>query len=572
MDNPSNVPAKLLVLISLLQGLILLLLHQSIEFEFWPYQQPQWLFSFYTLAIAAPTMLLLGLNDQHGMNMLKIMLPITLLLGLIGFYMGYQVIPIISINYSQLLMIYIFTMLIACFKGLMYLQQLSSNETISYHSLFSWSWRNFLTLVLAGLFAMSFWGVLMLWGALFKAIEIDFFHTLFTEEWFYYPVLSMAFGFGIIIFRNLSHVIDTITRLQQALMKFLLVVLVLVAILFLVALPFSGLEPLWKSGGSTLILWMMLLMLFFVNAVYQDDPQARPYSIFLHRFIFVGLALLPIYSAISFYGLSLRVDQYGWSIARCWAMLIWSLLTLFSIGYLVGIIRLRDNWLQQLNVVNIVMGIVVLVVMLLVNSPLLDFRKWVVVSQLEQLAQGEINANDLELNYFKNSLAAPGFNALQDLKQQNEESNPSLGVRITSLYANKKVPSSLVSEDEYIAAINVLGGEIPDNLKESLYEKAAHSGWRMTQTKGYYIKSIELNGEAPLEYLFLEKTEYSNSLTLYYWKEEEWNSTGLSKQNKLGVEQDAFIEIFKTEDIQQVSPKWPDLKIGDYAFQINNRY
>ena len=517
-------------------------------------------------------MLLLGLNDQHGMSMLKIMLPITLLLGLIGFYMGYQVIPIASINYSQLLVIYIFTMLIACFKGLMYLQQLSSNETISYHSLFSWSWRNFLTLALAGLFAVSFWGVLMLWGELFKAIEIDFFHTLFTEKWFYYPILSMAFGFGIVIFRNLSHVIDTITRLQQALMKFLLVALVLVAILFLVALPFSGLEPLWNSGGSTLILWMMLLMLFFVNAVYQDDPQARPYPILLHRFIYLGLALLPIYAAISFYGLSLRVEQYGWSIARCWALLIWSLLTLFSIGYLVGVLKLRDNWLQQLNVVNIAMGIVVLVVMLLVNSPLLDFRKWVVESQLAQLSQGEINANDLELNYFKNSLAAPGFNALQELKQQHEESNPSLGVRITSLYANKKVPSSLVSEDEFIAAINVLSGEIPDDLKEYLYEQAVHSGWRMTRTKSYYIKSIELNNQAPFEYLFLEKTTHSNSLTLYFWQDGKWLNTGLSKQGQHGVGKEGFIDVFKNSVIQQRAPKWPDIKIGDYEFQINSRY
>lgn len=572
MDSHPHIPAKLLILISLLQGLALLLLHQSIEFEFWPYQQSQWLFSFYTMVIAAPTMLLLGLNNEHGLKMLKIILPITGLLGLIGFYMGYQVVPMERINYSGLLVAYTFTMLVACFKGLMYLQQLSSNEAISYHNLFTWSWRNFLTLALASLFAGSFWGVLMLWGELFKAIEIDFFFRLFTERWFYYPVLSMAFGFGIIIFRNLSHVIDTITRLQQALMKFLLVVLVLVAILFLVALPFSGLEPLWESGGSRLILWMMLLMLFFVNAVYQDDPQARPYPILLHRFIYLGLALLPIYAAISFYGLSLRVEQYGWSIARCWALLIWSLLTLFSIGYLVGIFKLRDSWLQKLNVVNIAMGVVVLVAMLLVNSPLLDFRKLVVTSQLAQLSQGEINANDLELKYFKNSLAAPGFNALQELKKQHEESNPSLGIRITSLYSNKKVPSSLVSEDEFIAAINVLSGEIPDDLRKYLYEKAAHSDWSMTRTKAYFIKSIELNGEAPLEYLFLEKTTYNNSLSLYFWQDGEWMNTGVSKKGQYGAEQEGFIDVFKENEIQQLTPKWPEIKIGDYGFQINNRY
>jgi hypothetical protein len=122
--------------------------------------------------------------------------------------------------------------------------------------LFLWSWRNFLTLSLAVLFAGSFWLLLMLWAALFKAINIDFFSDLFEQRWFYYPAIALANGFGIIIFRKLTYIIDTITRLQQALIKFLLVLLSLVSLLFLGALPFTGLEPLWESGGSSLILWM----------------------------------------------------------------------------------------------------------------------------------------------------------------------------------------------------------------------------------------------------------------------------------------------------------------------------
>src|SRR5690606_41751209 len=156
------------------------------------------------------------------------------------------------------------------------------------------------------IFSFSVWGVLMLSADLIKLIRIDFFHDLFTERWFYYPVLALAHGFGIIIFRNQSKVIDTITRIQQALMKFLLVILVLVSLLFLAALPFTGLAPLWETGqGSMLILWLQALMLFFLNAVYQDDADARPYPLLVHRFIYIGVALLPVYSVIAFYGLGL---------------------------------------------------------------------------------------------------------------------------------------------------------------------------------------------------------------------------------------------------------------------------
>jgi hypothetical protein len=65
-------------------------------------------------------------------------------------------------------------MSIATFKALMYVQQFASGEKFSYSQLFRWSWRNFLTLGLAALFACSTWGVLMLWGGLFKAINIEF--------------------------------------------------------------------------------------------------------------------------------------------------------------------------------------------------------------------------------------------------------------------------------------------------------------------------------------------------------------------------------------------------------------
>ncbi len=178
----------------------------------------------------------------------------------------------------------------------------------------------------------------MLWAALFKVIQIDFFDDLFAKQWFYYPTLSLAFAFGIIIFRNQAGVIDTITRIQQALMKFLLVILALVSVLFMLALPFTGLTPLWKTGhGSLLILCLQALMLFFLNAVYQADAESRPYPLWLHRAIYAAVALLPVYSLIACYGLMLRVEQYGWSVSRCWGLVLWAILALFSVGYLWGI-------------------------------------------------------------------------------------------------------------------------------------------------------------------------------------------------------------------------------------------
>jgi len=400
MDNNEQIPHKPMVLIALIQGFCLLYLHQAIEIGFWPNNNPQWLFAFYSVALSLPLMLLLSINHDNIPKILKYTLPFTLLSGLLGYYIGNQATPIEYISYDALLFSYALTIGLASFKALIYIQQIAANEPITYSNLFRWSWRNFLTLSLSFLFAGSFWLILLLWGALFQAINIDFFKVLFEEAWFYYPAIALANGFGIIIFRRLSHVIDTIKRLQQALMKFLLILIVLVAILFLFALPFTGLTPLWESGGSELILWMQALILFFVNAVYQDKPDQRPYSLWLHRFVYFGIALLPIYSAISFYGLSLRVDQYGWSLARCWAFLVWFLLTLFPLGYLWGIVKKHDNWTMQLSRVNVIVGLAILSIMMIINSPLLDFRKVVVNDQLVRLEKNEISIENFDISYF----------------------------------------------------------------------------------------------------------------------------------------------------------------------------
>lgn len=571
LESTEQLPHKLMVLIALVQGFCLLYLHQAIELNYWPKEFPQWLFAFYSVALVLPVMLLLSLKPDNISSIAKYTLPFAFLCGLLGFYVGYQATPIEYIRYDTLLFGYALTISLATFKALMYIQQLAVGERITYASLFRWSWRNYLTLFLSLVFAGSFWLILMLWAALFKAININFFKELFEEPWFYYPAIALANGFGVIIFRRLSHIIDTITRLQQALMKFLLVLLVLVSVLFLCALPFTGLAPLWESGGSALILWMQALMLFFVNAVYQDTPDQRPYSLWLHRFIYFGVALLPIYSAISFYGLSLRVDQYGWSLSRCWAFLIWFLLALFPLGYWWGIAKKRDQWVIQLSRVNVVVGLIVLGMMIMINSPLLDFRKIVVGSQLERLASEDVSVEDFDLHYFRHKLARPGYEALQKLKEEYASSHPEIVVRIKELYRNRKIEKPASTKDEFIAALTVLADDVPSDLLEAIYENESKQVWQLQNTKKYYLQALDLDEDAQVDYLLAAQRYNSIYLKLFYIDESAWihinlNTTGAGMNLK---SQEAFIEALKSGDIKFTRPRWNHLEIEGRKFQVN---
>jgi len=566
--NDSSLSLKLLC-IALFQGLALLILHQVIEKQFWPFKDSQWLFSFYGFTLATPSLLLLSLKEDSNKTVFLGAMFAGLIVGFLSYYTGTQVSPIESYgSYDELVPLLTLTLCIALFKALMYIQHFTSkkeNEKISYSRLFKLSWRNFLTLGSALLFMLCFWGVLLLWGALFRAIDIKFFQDLFEEPYFYYPILALANGIGIVIFRQQSNIIDTLTRIQQALMKYLLVVLLFVSILFLFTLLFTGLEPLWSSGGSMLILWMQAILLFFVNAVYQDDPNQRPYPQSIHRFIYIGLALLPIYSIISAYGLFIRVEQYGWSVSRCWAFLLWGLLALFSFGYSASIITKRDNWLFQLNWINIRMGFVVLLMMVLVNSPLLDFRKISANSQIQRFESGLVTWDKIDYGYLARDLAKPGYDALQQFKIEHSE-NVNLVLKVDAI-TSMNTEVTQVTQAELIATIQVLEGELPESLKKPIYDVLTQNAWQLSATNATYLQPVDLNQDTQMEYVLI--TEWGNNnirFRLFYFEDNEWQDTSFNSNSTLHKRN--LVEAVKSRKIVVKPPKWNTLLIDGIELHV----
>ncbi len=413
------------------QGLALLFLWRAGTGEAWLAQIPVVNFPLWTLAIAWPALLLLSLEQDNKAQVFKLVSAFSLLLILPATYIGWQASPFGEFSIYSMVFIYVVTLTVGCFKALMYLQQRATGLPLTYEQLFTYSWRNFLVTLLAGAFVLVVSGLFALWGGLFSLIGIDFFVTLFSKDWFLHPILAVAFGIAVFIFRNLTGVIDNITSLLSGMMRLLLPLVLVIMTLFIATLPFTGLAPLWETGrGTGLLIWLNAVTLFFANAVYQTGRDL-PYPSLAHRLVSLGTALLPIISALALYGLWLRIDQYGWSVDRCWAFAITILLGMFSCGYLWAIIRRRFNWIAGLARVNITMGWVVALVMLLANTPVLDFRSISVASQLNRVESGEIELAELDFVYLKRQLARPGYLARQKLAEQVADIDPDLAERIT---------------------------------------------------------------------------------------------------------------------------------------------
>jgi len=566
----SQLPKPFIITLAVLQAIALTLLYSSIENNVWPATSPIWLFSLITFSMSFPLLMLMTVNKNNIKTSLLLILPFSLLLSLLGAYAGFQQEPQEYVSNNTLMSVFIFTSLIAGFKGLMYIQQFGSSENVSYSRLFKLSWRNFIIFGECWLFVLIFWGILNLGAALFDILDIQFFSELLRDEWFWIPTLTLAFAFASVIFRKLLNIEDNIAFLLQTLIKFLLPVLSVISLGFLATLPFTGLNKLWETGsGSLLVMWLQVLTLFFVNTVYKDDSSVRPYHLLLHRLVFISVALLPVYSVISAYGIYLRVEQHGLTVDRCWGILIWFLLACFSFSYLVGIITKRDNWLEPLSKINIVMGWVVLVSMLAVNSPLLNFQSLSTNSQIARLDDGKVTIEEFDYYYFEYSLGRQGYLAMQLLKQEIEASHPEQYAIIDRMYVNNEFALTLEHTVNDFIERSVFWpsqGLIPQGLIEAVFSDQHFYDRNSLKEHTYYFIGMDLNKDDELDFIVID--ENNENISAYFWLFDmgKWRSKYMNVENP---EEIRYLKsMIDNNELSLVEPEYSNLKIGDVVFKV----
>ena len=566
----SQLPKSFIIILAVLQAIALTLLYSSIENNVWPATSPTWLVSLITFSMSFPLLMLMTVNKNNIKTSLLLILPFSLLLSLLGAYVGFQQEPQEYVSNNTLMSVFIFTSLIAGFKGLMYIQQFGSAENVSYSRLFKLSWRNFIIFGECWLFVLIFWGILNLGAALFDILDIKFFSELLRDEWFWIPTLTLAFAFASVIFRKLLNIEDNIAFLLQTLIKFLLPVLSVISLGFLATLPFTGLNKLWETGsGSLLVMWLQVLTLFFVNTVYKDDSSVRPYHMLLHRLVFISVALLPVYSVISAYGIYLRVEQHGLTVDRCWGILIWFLLACFSFSYLVGIITKRDNWLEPLSKINIAMGWVVLVSMLAVNSPLLNFQSLSTNSQIARLDADKVTIEKFDYYYFEHSLGRQGYLAMQLLKQKIETSHPEQYAIIDRMYVNNEFALTLEhTVDDFIERSVFWPSQalIPQGLIEAVFSEQHFYDRNSLKEHTYYFIGMDLNKDDELDFIVID--ESNENISAYFWLFDmgKWRSRYMNVENP---EEIRYLKsMIDNNELSLVEPEYSNLKIGDVVFKV----
>jgi hypothetical protein len=529
MSLPSKLPKLLMLAIASLQGLGVYLLYRSFDEGLWPSQSPMWFYPMISLILLLPAGFLLTVERYRVRAALLRVGAYGVVIGLLGAYVGYQAMPFGAVRVDGLSATYAISLGIASFVTLIFVQRQVSDDASGYEPLFIFSWRN----LVVGALSLAFLGgailMYLLWAALFNEIGIGFFKELFRKVWFVTLLGALSFGGGVIVFRGLTDVVDSISRLLSGIIKLLLPFLLVMTAVFLVALPFTGLEILWATNQGTMLLMVLtFILLLCINAVYQTGAAENPYPLWLHHAITGALFTLPIFSALSFYGLYARLDQYAWTVVRYWAVVIWLILCLFSFGYVLAVIKCRAAWPTMMASVNSILGVFVIVVLLLSNSPLLDFRKLSLASQMHRLTSGAVSPEDFDDQYLRNELARPGYLALQELTAQDpvlwarlKDGSDPLGETSGAQPGNLEAgdPSRLVSPPRQKAGALVLAPA--DLVLPTPVAVAIDALMAVREGASAYVLAVDFDRDAHSEYavlMFGATGAHQNGS--YYFKEE----------------------------------------------------
>jgi hypothetical protein len=216
-----------------------------------------------------------------------------------------------------------------------------------------------------------------------------------------------------------------------AICRGLLPLLSFIAVLFVLSLPFTGLDALWRTRSATaLLLTVSLLLVAFVNAVYQHDSERAPYPLWLRRLVDASLLALPVYAGLALYALGLRIAQYGWTLERFWGVLVVLLVCGYALGYAQAVLRRRGRWLQPVERVNRWMCWTVLGAALMANSPVLDGVRISVASQMARLQATAPAISTKDVLALRFELGRRGVEALRELQRDPRVSSDARAAKV----------------------------------------------------------------------------------------------------------------------------------------------
>lgn len=465
-----------------------------------------------------------------------------------------------------------------------YIQVFQENGRFSrpYPELFSHSWNNFFIASVALLFTGLYWGLIALWGSLFKLVGVDLFAEIFFTAPFSFITLPAAFGVGLKLGKESHAVISTLRNIALVIFKTLMPLLSIVALLFLFILPFTGLKPLWDTKKASFVtLNLLALTVLFINGVFQDGRSKPPYPALVRKGVEGMLLAMPAYAAITFYSIWLRVAQYGFTPERVYALVLVIIACLYSIGYAASVFLRKDDWIGLVRPVNMAVSLLIVLIGLLLHTPLLDPLSISATNQFNRLVNGKVDARDFDYRTLRSGLGRIGYSMLKELSEIKDHPQAEL-IRAEAktaleaeLYGYRgERPGEKQEEElkeEYLQVMTS-SGRLPEGLIDSMRKNLrADTVSKCKRQKDCAVFSMNMDDDAFAECLFVPSDVFVEGIYLFDNDDgKKWCYVGKMGLDfhTWGADRKSLIEAARDSSLKAAPPKYMDLKNRDWVFKL----
>ena len=310
--------------------------------------------------------------------------------------------------------------LLALYILLPYLQiyQRSGVAAFPYQELYRHSWNNFFLAVLGWFYVGVYWALVRMFAWLFQALGIVVIQELISKTSFIAITTGIMGGIGVALAKEHAQIITTLRSIAATVFRSLTPLLVIIVLSFLATLPVTGLTPLWDTKwASSILLALLLFILLFVNAVFQDGEGSRPYGTVLRRGVEAMLMAMPILVGLIIYSMNLRIEQYGFTPERYYAIVFAIVLGGYGVGYAWSAGRTTSPWLGGIRRFNVALSFVVLGLAFALHSPLMDPWKRSAQDQEHRFLSGKVDVAHFDFGTMRFDLGHHGQAVLDRLAQ-----------------------------------------------------------------------------------------------------------------------------------------------------------
>lgn len=296
------------------------------------------------------------------------------------------------------------------------------------------AWTDLVMWCAAWAFVAATFLLAFLLSELFHMIGIDLLRDALRESQVAAALGGAAGGAAAGLLRDRDAVLALLQRVATTILSVLAPVLAAGLVLFVLALPFTGLERLWDETRSTtpILLFAIAGAFLLANAVIGNAPEEEAQGRVLRWSAAALAGVMTPLAIIAAVSTSLRIGQYGFTPERLWALVFVGIAVAVAGAYLWTLARGRLGWSERVRPMNVRLAIGLCALSVLLSMPLVDFGAISTRDQLARLESGRTRAERFDWAALRFDFGPSGRAALERL---SEAGPPPLRARAADVLA-----------------------------------------------------------------------------------------------------------------------------------------